>query len=61
MAEGVVAEIKAVPGDIRRTPWTAIGIGILFLVLVLIIEAYKPGMITGPIKSFLAMFGIKAA
>ena len=65
MAESVVAQVKDVPGTlvgtVRRTPVLAIGVmfGVLFLVLLL--EAYKPGLFTGPVKSFLHMIGVSAA
>jgi hypothetical protein len=42
-------------------PFAAIGIGFLFLILVLIIEAYKPGLFTGPIRSGLSKLGVKSA
>ena len=61
MAEGVIADIKHVPGEIRHSPMKFIVGGLVFLLFVLILEAYKPGLITGPIKSLLAMVGIKGS
>lgn len=56
-----LGQLKNVPGDIKRFPYMAIGIGLLFLVLVLIVEAYKPGVITGPIRALLRGLGLKSA
>jgi hypothetical protein len=61
MAESAVAEIKSAPKEFTREPWKAIAVGFIFLLLVLIIEAFKPGLITGPIKSLLAMVGLKSS
>lgn len=58
MAESITTQLKDVPGDIKKYPWTAIGIGFLFLILVLLIEVYKPGLITTPIKNLLAKVGL---
>jgi hypothetical protein len=65
MGESVGTQIKDVPGTlvgtVRKTPVLAIGVmfGVLFLVLLL--EAYKPGLFTGPVKSFLHMIGVSTA
>jgi hypothetical protein len=56
-----VAEIRSAPREFTKEPWKAITVGIIFLVLVLVLEAFKPGLITGPIKSLLAMVGIKSS
>ena len=61
MAEGVVAQIKSAPGDIKRMPWAALTIGAIFLFLVLLLEAFKPGLVTGPFKALLRMVGVKGA
>jgi hypothetical protein len=61
MAEGAVAEIKDIPSTVRRMPWLAIGIGFGFLVLVLIVESFKPGLLTGPIRAMLVKLGLKGA
>lgn len=61
MAEGVVAQIKDVPRVTMSTPILALAIGLAFLVLVLIVEAYKPGLITGPIRHGLTTLGLKSA
>lgn len=64
MADGLVTnpvpQITDVPKTIMRTPWLAIGIGFAFLVLVLIIESWKPGVITNPIRKLLGMARVKA-
>jgi hypothetical protein len=36
-------------------------VGFLVLFLVLLVEAYKPGLVTGPIKKLLNAIGVKAA
>jgi hypothetical protein len=61
MAEGAITQLKEVPHEIRKFPVMAIGIGIAFLFLVLLIEAFKPGLITGPIRSVLHAIGFKTA
>ncbi len=62
---GVVAEIKEgamdVPKTIRHKPIVAIVVGVLTLVIVLLIEAYSPGLITGPIRKGLQKLGVKTA
>lgn len=57
----VTTQIKDIPGEIKSMPFMAIGIGVLFLILVLIVEAYKPGLFTGPIRSALTKVGVKSA
>jgi len=59
MAEGVVAQVKGAPGEIKRFPWMSLTIGAIFLLLVLLIEAFKPGLITGPFKALLSAVGVK--
>lgn len=61
MSEGVVAQIKAAPGDIKRFPWMALTIGAIFMFVVLLIEAFKPGLLTGPFKALLHAIGVKNA
>jgi len=65
MADGVVAQVKDIPGTaidaVKKTPVLAIGISLLVLTLVLLIEAFKPGIITGPIRRMLGMLGVKTA
>lgn len=58
MAESAVAEIKAAPKEFMSTPLKAITVGLIFLILVLILEHFKPGIITGPVKSLLGMVGL---
>lgn len=59
MAEAITTQIEKIPGEIKSMPFMAIGIGFLFLLLVLILETYKPGLFTGPIKSALSKVGVK--
>ena len=61
MAEGIVAQIKGAPGEIKRFPWMSLTIGAIVLLLVLLLEAFKPGLITGPFKALLHAVGVKAA
>jgi uncharacterized membrane protein (DUF485 family) len=65
MAESVVTQVKEVPGTlvstVRRTPVLAIGIMFMVLFIVLLIEAYKPGLLTGPVRSLLTAIGVKSA
>jgi len=65
MAESVVTQVKEVPGTIvstvRRTPVLAIGVMVVTLLLVLLLEAYKPGLITGPLRKLLVAVGVKTA
>jgi hypothetical protein len=61
MAEGVVKEIVTAPKQFLSHPVVAISIGVFFLLMVLLLEAFKPGLVTGPFKSFLRMVGVKGA
>lgn len=60
MAE-VVTQIKEVPKVFSRTPFLAIGVGLAFLILVLVVEAFKPGILTGPIRHALQAIGLASA
>ena len=60
MAE-ITTQIEKIPSEIKSMPFMAIGIGLLFLLFVLILEAYKPGLITGPLKAALSKVGVKGA
>lgn len=64
MAESVVTQVKEVPsvvvGTLRRTPVLAIGVMFTVLLIVLLIEAYKPGLITNPVRRVLGIVGVKA-
>ena len=53
MADGVVTQLEAVPKTAVRSPILFLGIGFGFLFLVIILEMFKPGLITGPIKKLL--------
>lgn len=48
--EGAVNQLAAVPKTAVTKPILFLGIGFGFLFLVIIIEMFKPGVITGPIK-----------
>lgn len=65
MAEGVVAQVKDIPGTaigaVRHTPILAFGIILLSIMFVVLLEVWKPGLLTGPVKSFLHMVGVKSA
>jgi hypothetical protein len=61
MSEGPIKEIEKVPSTVKNMPWLAIGIGFGFLVLVLIVESFKPGLLTGPIRAMLVKLGLKGA
>jgi hypothetical protein len=60
MSEAVVPQIKA--GAMEwKSPVKFIVAGLIFLVLVVLLESWKPGIITGPVKSFVGMFGVKTS
>jgi hypothetical protein len=63
--KGQVADVVALPKgaikDVMRRPIALVGSIFLTLVLVLLIEAYKPGIITGPIRRLLQAVGVKTA
>jgi hypothetical protein len=64
MAESVLTQAKEVPGTVlntvRHTPVLAIGVMFAVLLIVLLIEAYKPGLITNPVRKVLGIVGVKA-
>lgn len=49
----VVGQITEVPKVAMHRPILFLGIGFGFLFLVILIEMFKPGIITGPIKRLL--------
>ena len=59
--EGVVTQIEKVPGVAMRSPILFLGIGLAFLVLTLLLESWKPGLLTGPINRLLIALHLKAA
>jgi hypothetical protein len=65
MAEGVVSQIKEGPGDVIKTvrhkPFTAIVVGFITLALVVLLEIFYPGVITGRIRNLFGMVGVKGA
>jgi hypothetical protein len=60
MAEALGTQAKEGLMEIK-SPVRFVVAGLIFLILVIIVEAYKPGAITGPVKSFLGMFGLKTS
>lgn len=64
MSESVATQIKETPkvvfGTLTRTPVLAIGVMFFVLLIVLLVEAYKPGLITNPIRRLLGVVGVKA-
>lgn len=62
MAEGAVAtvaaDIKAPFKEAMSRPLKFFIGGIVFLILVMMLEVWKPGLITGPIKRLLGTVGI---
>lgn len=65
MAESVLKQATEGPavalGTLRRTPVLAIGLMFIVLFFVLLLEAYKPGLLTGPVKRLLNAIGVKNA
>jgi hypothetical protein len=61
VAEAVTTQIAEAPKKFLTAPVMAVTIGAIFLLLVLFLEAYKPGIITGPFKSLLNAVGVKKA
>jgi len=59
--EGVTKQISEIPKVVTKTPLLFVGLGLFFLILVLVVEAYKPGLLTGPISHLLTSIGIKSA
>lgn len=63
--DGVVTQIKDIPGtaisSVKHTPVLAIGIALLVILIVLMIEAYKPGLLTNPMRKLLTSIGLKSA
>jgi hypothetical protein len=63
MAEGVVAQIKEGPGDVVSTvknkPVTALVVALIAVSLVVLIELFFPGAITGRIRSMFNAVGVK--
>ncbi len=63
MAEGIVAQAKEAPGDVVKTvknkPVTALVVGLITLAIVVLIEIFFPGAITGRIRAVFNMAGIK--
>lgn len=59
--EAVSSQIKEIPQVVTKAPLLFIGLGLLFLMLTLLVEAYKPGLLTGPIRHILTAIGVKTA
>jgi len=64
MADGVVGNLKEgaleVPKNIIHRPLFTLAIVFTVLFLTLFIEAYKPGLLTGPIKRLLNAMKVPA-
>lgn len=43
---------------VKGKPWLAVGVLLLTLTFVVILEAYKPGVLTGPIRRGLQKLGL---
>ncbi len=59
--EAVTAQIKEIPKVVVKAPLMFIGLGLLFLLLTLLVETYKPGLLTGPLSHLLLSLGLKQA
>jgi hypothetical protein len=47
--------------ELFSAPLVAIGMILFVLFVVLLVEAYKPGLFTGPVRKFLTAVGVKSA
>ncbi len=66
MAESVVAQVKEGLADLSpkkalHKPVTMAVVVIGVLTIVLLLEAFKPGLLTGPIRAGLRKLGVKTA
>ena len=65
MAEGVVAQVKegvtAPAKALRSKPLMALTVALVAVSIVVLIEIFKPGLITGKIRKAFGMVGIKGA
>jgi len=61
MSESVSTQVKDILPTAKNSPILALGIGILFLIIVIVIEIFKPGLITGTIRKGLSYVGVKGA
>lgn len=63
MTEGVVAQAKEGVGDVVKTvknkPITALVVALISVSLVVLIEIFYPGAITGRIRAVFNMAGVK--
>ena len=63
MAESVVKQVTEAPGDVLKTvktkPVTALVVGLIAVSLVVLIEIFYPGAITGRVRSLFNMAGVK--
>lgn len=60
MAEGVVTQIEKAPKQFFKSPIMALTIGLIAVVFVVLVEIFKPGAITGPIRRGLGLIpGLK--
>ncbi len=49
---------KKALSTVKNEPWLAVGIVALVLIGVVLLEAYKPGALTGPIRRGLTKLGL---
>ena len=63
--KGQVGDTLALPKDalkgVMARPVVIAGVVFLSLVFVLVVEAYKPGSFTGPVRRLLRAIGVKTA
>jgi hypothetical protein len=53
-----LAAPKVALRTVKGSPWLAAGVVFVVLVAVVLLEAYKPGALTGPIRSGLKKLGL---
>jgi hypothetical protein len=53
MAEGIATQLKEAPKKFLTAPVMAIAIGLMFTLVVLVIEAKKPGILTDKLRALL--------
>jgi hypothetical protein len=61
VASEVATDLVAGPKTAISRPLLFISIGLFFLLLVVIVEVFKPGVITDPIRKAVGMVGIKSS
>lgn len=65
MAEGVLDQVKTGAKDIVKTPMSrpilALTVFTLILGFIVLVELFKPGFFTNPVRKFFGMVGVKGA